>query len=78
MFPGYVIALAIAVGSFWLFWQSAEHWHLSVVVTGATGAMCFLWGFATAPWPVQIAIVLVLLGLERIYHFRRAIREGEG
>jgi DMSO/TMAO reductase YedYZ heme-binding membrane subunit len=75
MFPNFVILLAVALASLWVFWQAAEHRHVPVVLAGLTGAICFIWGFAITPWPVQIAIVLALVGLDRIYHFRRAIRE---
>ncbi|HIK10310.1 MAG TPA: hypothetical protein IGS52_08590 [Oscillatoriaceae cyanobacterium M33_DOE_052] len=65
MFPDYIIILLIAAGSIRFFFQSSED-VASVLAVGValTSLIC---GFALAPWPVQLGILLTVLVWERLY-----------
>ncbi|MBP0000696.1 MAG: hypothetical protein J7641_17145 [Cyanobacteria bacterium SID2] len=65
MIPVYVIALAIAGSSFLWFRQTSE--DIYSILAAGTALFSLVLGFASAPWPVQVGIVLALTVLERLY-----------
>ncbi len=72
MIPTYFIAMAffamtLALGALWVFRQTAE--DVYVVLAGGLAVICFIVGFAHAPWAVQVVIGLGLLGLDRAYRW---------
>ncbi|MBW4496201.1 MAG: hypothetical protein KME26_24630 [Oscillatoria princeps RMCB-10] len=70
MFPIYLIALAMSLGAIWVFFKTSQ--EVYTVLAAAVGIICFIWGFALAPWHLQLLLVVILLVLERLY----AMKEG--
>lgn len=69
MFPLFFLLLAGALGSILIFLKASH--ELSRIIAVCSAIFCLICGFALAPWPVQLLIVLLLLGWERLYPFRR-------
>ncbi|MFO8039623.1 MAG: hypothetical protein R6U67_09250 [Sodalinema sp.] len=65
MLPFDLIALAIAAGCLYWFRQTSE--DIYSILAAMTGLVSLVVGFALAPWPVQVAIVLALWLLERLW-----------
>lgn len=61
----YIVLLTVSVGSVWIYNRTSE--DISFVLAILTGLVCFFWGFACAPWLVQLLIVFGLLNLYRLY-----------
>jgi hypothetical protein len=61
----YIVLLTVSVGSVWIYNRTSE--DISFVLAILTGLVCFFWGFACAPWLVQLLIVFGLLSLYRLY-----------
>lgn len=69
MLPLFFFLMLLAVGSI-LISLKASH-EISRILAGGCAIFCGIFGFALAPWPIQLLIVALLLGLERMYPFRR-------
>ncbi|WP_242072364.1 hypothetical protein [Microcoleus sp. FACHB-68] len=65
MFPIYLIPLAVALGASWVFSKTSE--DVYTILCAGTAIICLIWGFALAPWQLQLLLLLILLGIERIY-----------
>ncbi len=61
----YLIALAVALGALLVFFTVSE--DIWTVLAAATALVFSIWGFALAPWPVQLLLVSIVLGWERLY-----------
>lgn len=61
----YLIALAVALGAILVFFKVSE--DMWAVLALATALVFSIWGFALAPWPVQLLLVLIVLGWEHLY-----------
>lgn len=64
----YLTLLTIAIGSVWMYKRSSA--DVASVIAALTAIVCFIWGFAVAPWGVQLSIVGLLLALEKYYWSR--------
>jgi hypothetical protein len=73
MFPIYLIALAMSLGALWVFVKTSQ--DVYIVLAAAVGIICFIWGFALAPWHLQLLLVVILLALERFYSMKEG-RQG--
>lgn len=69
MLPIFFLLLIGAFGSI-LISLKASHEISRILATGFA-IFCLIFGFAFAPWPVQLLIVLILLAVERRYSFRQ-------
>ncbi len=69
MLPLFFLLILVAFGSI-LLSLKASH-EISRILGVGCAIFCLIFGFALAPWPLQILIVAVLLVLERLYPFRR-------
>lgn len=61
----YIILLTVSVGSVWIYNRTSE--DILFVLAILSGLVCFFWGFACAPWLVQLLIVVGLLTLYKLY-----------
>lgn len=61
----YILLLTVSLGSVWVYSKTSE--DISFILATVTGLICFFWGFACAPWLVQLSIVAILLRLYKIY-----------
>ncbi|MBK4729786.1 hypothetical protein JJD41_07875 [Oxynema sp. CENA135] len=61
----YLTLLSIALGSGWIYLRTSA--DVPFVLAALTAVICFIWGFALAPWLVQLSIVGALVGLEKLY-----------
>ncbi|NER36831.1 MAG: hypothetical protein F6J93_23155 [Oscillatoria sp. SIO1A7] len=64
----YLTLLTIAFGSVWMYKRSSA--DVFSVIAALTTVICFIWGFAVAPWGVQLLIVGLLLAIEKYYWSR--------
>lgn len=69
MFPMFLMLLVTAIGSIFISLR-ASHELLRLLAIGSA-IFCSIFGFALAPWPVQLLIFLLILQLEKLYPFRR-------
>lgn len=69
MLPLFFLLLLVASGSI-LISLKASH-EISRILAGGCAIFSLIFGFALAPWPLQLLIVIGLLVLERMYPFRR-------
>ena len=69
MLPLFFFLLLSAFGSI-LLSLKASHEITRILAVGCA-VFCLIFGFALAPWPIQILIVVLLLVWERMYPFRR-------
>lgn len=69
MLPTFLILLVSAIGSIWLSLRVSH--EVSRVLAIGSAIFCLIFGFATAPWPIQLLIFLLILGSERFYPFRK-------
>jgi hypothetical protein len=69
MFPMYLLPLAFAIGATWVFVKTSE--DISAVLAAATALISIIWGFAISPWPLQLLLLVILLGFERLYLKKR-------
>lgn len=65
MFPIYILPLLIALVAIRMFHQVSE--DISTVLSVATAIVGLIVGFALAPWLVQLGMVILVLGVERLY-----------
>lgn len=65
MQSAYIVLLTVSVGSVWIYNRTSE--DISFVLAILTGLVCFFWGFACAPWLVQLLIIFGLLTLSGLY-----------
>ncbi|CAA9282161.1 hypothetical protein AVDCRST_MAG92-3619 [uncultured Coleofasciculus sp.] len=70
MIPMYLIFLASALGSIFIFLRASQE-ILRLLAIGCA-IFCSIFGFALAPWPIQLLIFLLILQMERLYPFHRA------
>lgn len=61
----YLIVLAVALGALLVFFRVSE--DIWSILAAATALVFSIWGFALTPWPVQLILVWLVLGWERIY-----------
>lgn len=61
----YLLLLTIAFLAAWVYLRTSK--DLSFTLAALTAVVCFFWGFASAPWIVQLPIVVFLMRLERFY-----------
>ena len=69
MLPLFFFLVLLAFGSI-LLSLKASH-EISRILAGSCAVFCLIFGFALAPWFIQVVIVIGLLVLERIYPLRR-------
>ncbi len=69
MLPTFLILLVIAIGSILISFKVSH--EIPKLLTLGSAIFCSIYGFALAPWPVQLLIFLLILQLERLYSFRR-------
>jgi hypothetical protein len=69
MLPLFFFLILVAFGSI-LLSLKASH-EISRILAGSCAVFCLIFGFALAPWFIQVLIVIGLLVLERIYPLRR-------
>ncbi len=69
----YLTLLTISFGSVWVYLRSSS--DVPFVLAALTAVVCFIWGFALAPWFVQLLIVGLVLGMDKLY-FSKARRLG--
>lgn len=69
MLPLFFLLLLSAFGSI-LISRKASHEISRILAIGST-IFCLIFGFALAPWFIQLFIVVLLLGVERLYPFGR-------
>ncbi|MGA1474108.1 MAG: hypothetical protein ACO4AI_02855 [Prochlorothrix sp.] len=72
MIPTYFLAMVffamtLALGALWVFRQTDE--DVYVVLAASIAVICFIVGFAHAPWAVQVGIGVGLLCLDRAYRW---------
>ncbi len=61
----YLILLALALCSAWIYIQTSE--DIPFVLAGLTGLACFIWSFAYVHWTIQILVLFGLYSLHKIY-----------
>lgn len=61
----YILLLTVALSSAYLGSRASK--DISFVIATLTGLICFFWGFACAPWIIQLLIVGILLGSHKFY-----------
>ncbi|AFY84507.1 hypothetical protein [Oscillatoria acuminata] len=69
----YLTLLTISIGSVWIYLRASS--DIPFVLAALTAVVCFIWGFALAPWFVQLFIIGLVLGLDKFY-FSKAGRLG--
>jgi hypothetical protein len=60
----YILLLIASLAAVWVYWQTSRDIFVLFVFAGLG---CFILGFSQAPWTVQLAIILLLLGLQKFY-----------
>lgn len=60
-----LVSLVIAVSAFCVSLGTLE--EITAVMAGSIAAICLVLTLIFASWPLQLALVLVLLGLSRFY-----------
>ncbi|MBE9097017.1 hypothetical protein [Tychonema sp. LEGE 07203] len=60
----YILLLIISLAAVWIYWQNSQD---IFVIVALAGLGCFIWGFYLAPWMVQLLIVVLLLGIQKLY-----------
>lgn len=73
MLPIFLILLISAIASLWLSLRASH--EVSRVLAIGSAIFCLIFGFAMAPWAIQVLIVLSLLAIERLYPFRKTAAE---
>ena len=63
-----LVLLLVAWLTLWVTFHSTK--DICKVLAGLTAVITFIWGFAIAPWPLQVVILLGVLGLEEFYGLR--------
>lgn len=61
----YLLLLTIAFLAAWVYLRTSK--DLSFTLAALTAVVFFFWGFASAPWIVQLIVILLLTRLERLY-----------
>lgn len=60
----YILLLIVSLAAIWIYWQTSQDIFVLVALVGLG---CFIWGFSCAPWLVQLLIVLLLFGIQKLY-----------
>ncbi|HBE19777.1 MAG TPA: hypothetical protein DEG17_14195 [Cyanobacteria bacterium UBA11149] len=68
-----LVFLVGAIGSIYLSLKAVH--EVSRILAISSAIFCSIFSFALAPWPIQILIFIVLLGLEGFYPFRKTALE---
>lgn len=63
----YLLLLSFALGSIWMYIQTAN--DIPFVLAGLTGLICLVWGFAFVHWSIQLLIIVGLWRLYRLYMY---------
>jgi len=61
----YILLLTVALSSAMLSTRTSK--DVFFVVAILSGLICFFWGFACAPWIIQLPIVVTLFRLPKFY-----------
>jgi hypothetical protein len=61
----YLALLTISFGSVWIYLRASK--DVPFVLAALTSVVCFIWGFAVAPWLVQLLILGLVLSLDKFY-----------
>lgn len=61
----YLTLLTISMGSACVYLRASA--DIPFVLAALTAVVCFIWGFALAPWMVQLLIVGLLIGFDKLY-----------
>lgn len=61
----YLALLTLSFGSVWIYLRASS--GIPFVLAALTAVVCFIWGFALAPWLVQLFIVGLVLSLDKFY-----------
>ncbi len=61
----YIILLTLSATALLIYNHTSE--DISFVLAVLTGLICFFWGFACAPWLIQLLIVCGLFCFYRLY-----------
>lgn len=61
----YLTLLTISLGSVWVYLRTSA--DVPYVLAALTAIVCFIWGFALAPWLVQLLIVGAVIGVDKLY-----------
>jgi hypothetical protein len=69
MLPMFSILLISAIGSIFICIKATH--EMTRMLAGGSAIFCGIWGFALAPWPVQLLTLILVLQLERFYPFRK-------
>lgn len=69
MLPTYFILLVCAIGSILVF-SRASHEIPRLLAVGSA-VFCLIFGFAMAPWPIQLLICLLIFRLEWLYPYSK-------
>lgn len=69
----FLFFLVSAIGSIYLSLRASH--EVSRVLAISSAICCSIFTFALAPWPIQILIFILLLGLEGFYPFRKTALE---
>ncbi len=73
MLPTFLILLVSAIGSIWLSLRTSH--EVPRVLAFGSATFCLIFGFALAPWPIQLVIFLLILRVERMYSLRKTALE---
>ena len=69
MFPMSMMLLVTAIGSIFIYLRASH--ELPRLLAIGSAIFCSIWGFALAPWPIQLLIFVMILQLEKLYPLRR-------
>lgn len=61
----YLILLTISLGAIWVYSRTSH--DIPFTLAALTAVVCFFWGFALAPWIVQLLILVFLMRMEKFY-----------
>lgn len=70
-----LVLFLVALLTLWVIFHSTK--DIYKLLAGLTTVITFIWGFALAPWPLQVIIVLGVLGMEEFYGLRNHRRRAE-
>lgn len=61
----YLMLLTVACVAVWVSLSTSKDFPFTLAAL--TAVVCFFWGFAAAPWVVQLFIVVMLMRLDKFY-----------
>jgi hypothetical protein len=60
----YILLLIVSLAAVWVYWKTSQD---IFVLLALAGLGCFICGFSWAPWSVQLLIVGLLFGIQKLY-----------